>query len=129
MSKKVRLRERFDKQHGKRALAPLKYASQHFYHIHCSLPSQLSWKTSLLLTWQILGLFVNTLVADEMYLLLNGENITISIQMQLPQKKITFSHFLAAILKSRINFKYFQAKYIPHRFCISEITTSKNVVR
>ena len=93
MSKKVRLRERFDKQHGKRALAPLKYASQHFYHIHCSLPSQLSWKTSLLLTWQILGLFVNTLVADEMYLLLNGENITISIQMQLPQKKITFLTF------------------------------------
>ena len=38
-----------------------------FYQIHWSLPSQWSWKNSLLLTWQILGLLVNPLAADEKY--------------------------------------------------------------
>ena len=100
-----------------------------FFHIHWPLPSQLSWKTSLLLTCQILGLLVSTLAADEMYLLLNRDNMTISIQMQLSQKKITFSQFFAAFLKFRLNFKYSQTKYIPLRFCISGITDSENVVR
>ena len=45
MSKKPRLREPFDKQHGKRAPTLLKSASQHLYHIKWSLPYQLSWKT------------------------------------------------------------------------------------
>ena len=129
MSKKARLRERFDKQHGKRALALLKYVSQHLYHNHWLVPSQLSWKTSLLLTCQILGLLVNTLVTDEMYLVLNRDNITISIHMQLSRKPNTFSQFFAAFLKFRLNFEYFETKYIAHRFCISGITDSENVVR
>ena len=37
MSKKPRLREPFDKQHGKRAHALLKYASQHLDQIDWSL--------------------------------------------------------------------------------------------
>ena len=65
MSKKSRFRGPFEKQHGKRAQTLLKYASHHFYHIHWSLPSQLSWKNSLLLTCQILGLLVNILAGDE----------------------------------------------------------------
>ena len=49
--------------------------------------------------------------------------------MQLPQKLKTFSDFLASFLKSRLIFKYFEEKDDPHRFCISEITASENVVR
>ena len=49
--------------------------------------------------------------------------------MQLSQKQKTFSQFLGAFLKSTINFKYFEAEDYPHRFCISDITASKNVVR
>ena len=129
MFKKVRLRERFDKQHGKRALALLKYASQHLYHNHWLVPSRLSWKRSLLLTCQILELLVNTLAADEMYHVLNRDNITISIHKQLSLKPNTFSQFFAAFLKFRLNFEYFETKYIPHWFCISGITESENVVR
>ena len=70
MPKKSRLREFFDKQHGKRAKALLKSASQHLYHMHWSLPTQLCWKKSLLLTCRILGLLVNTLAADEKHLFL-----------------------------------------------------------
>ena len=129
MSKKSRFRGCFDKQYGKRAQALLKSASQHLYHIHRSLPRKLSWKKSLLLTCQILGLLVNTLAADEKNPVLNRDNLTIPIQMQLSQKKKTFSKFFARFLKSKINFKYFQKKDDPHRFCICEITDSENVVR
>ena len=53
----------------------------------------------------------------------------IVIQMQLCQKQKTFSEFFVAFLKSGINFQYFENKYDPHRFSISEITESENVVR
>ena len=49
--------------------------------------------------------------------------------MQLSQKRKTFSDFLAAFLKSRFNFKYFEEKYDPHRFCTPDIMGSENVVR
>ena len=49
--------------------------------------------------------------------------------MQLLQTQKTFSRFLSAFLKSTLNFEYFEKKDDPHRFCISEITDSENVVR
>ena len=70
MSKKSRFRGPFNKEHGKRAQAVLKPPSLHLYYIHRSLPRILSWKTFLLLTCKILGLHVNTLAADEKYLVL-----------------------------------------------------------
>ena len=129
MSKKSRFRGCFDKQYGKRAQALLKSASQHLYHIHWSLPNQFRWKTSLLLTCQILGLLVNTLAADEKYPVLNRDNLTIPIRMQLFNRQRTFSEFFLAFLKSSGNFKYFLKKDNPHRFCVFEITDSENVVR
>ena len=83
MSIKSYFRESMDKQHGKRVQALLKSASHHLYHIHRSLSSQLSWKMSLLQIYQILWLFLNGLAADEKFPVLNGDNITIPIQMQL----------------------------------------------
>ena len=129
MSKKSRFRGCFDKQYGKRAQALLKSASQHLYHIHRSLPRKLSWKKSLLLTCQILGLLVNTLAADEKYPVLNRDNLKIPIQIQSSQKQNTFSDFFAAFLKFSLNFKYFETKGDPHRFCIFEITDSESRVR
>ena len=129
MSKRYSFRQSFVKQHGKRAKALLKSASEHHYHIYWSLPSEFSSKTSLYLTCQIAGLVVKTLAADEKYRLLNRDNLTIPIQIQLSQKQKTFSQFCAAFLKFRLNFKYFEKKYYPHRFCISENSDSKNVIR
>ena len=94
---------------------------------HCQ--NQLSWKKSLLLTCKILGLLVNTLATDEKYPVLNRENLTIPIQMQLSQKQKTFSEFFAAFLKFRVNFEYFEKKDDPHRFFIFEVTDSENVVK
>ena len=129
MSKRCRFWEPLHKQHVKRSQALLKSPSQNFYHIHWSMPSQLSRKKSILLTCQILGLLVNKLHADVRYPVLNRENLTISIQMQLRQKQKTFSPFCAAFLKSRLKFKYFGKKDDPYSFYISRITDSENVVR
>ena len=129
MSRKFCFRGPFNKQHGKRAQAMLKSASEHLYHIHRSLRRELSWQKSLLLTSKILGLLVNTLATEEKYPVLNRDNLTIPIQMQLSQKQKTFSQFFAAFLKSTLNFKHFESKDDPHRFCIFEVTDSENVVR
>ena len=102
LSELPRLREPFDKHDDKLSEALLKSPSQSLYHIHRSLPSQFSWKMSLLFTCQILGLLVNTSAADEKYPVLNRDNLTLLIQMQLSQKQKTFSHFFAVSLKSRI---------------------------
>ena len=77
---------------------------------------------------QNLGLSVNTLAVDEKYLYLYGENLTIQIQMQLSEKKITFSQFFAAFLKLRLSFEHFEKKDEPRSFSISDITDYENVV-
>ena len=84
---------------------------------------------SLLLTCQILGLLVNTLAADEKYPLLNRDNLTLRIHMELSQKQKIFSQCFTAFSKSRLNFKYFETKDNPHRFCISQVKDFENVVR
>ena len=52
----------------------------------------------------------------------------IPIQMQLSQKHNT-SEFFTEFLKSRLNFKHFEKKDDPYRFCIFEVTNSENEVR
>ena len=86
-------------------------------------------KKSLLFTCQILGLLLNTLAADEKYPVLNRDNLTIPIQMQLSQKNKIFSQLFAAFSKSTLNFKYFERKYDPQSICVSEIKDSKNLVK
>ena len=46
---------------------------------------------SLLVICKILGLFVNTLTADDKYSLLNRDSLTQSIETLLSQKQKTFS--------------------------------------
>ena len=55
-------------------------------------------------------MLVNTLATDEMYPLVNRDNLTIPIQIPLSQKQKNFSEFFAAFLKSRLNFEYFEKK-------------------
>ena len=129
MSKKSHVRRCFNKQYGKRAQTLLKPTSHHLYHIDWSLPSKMSWKKSLLLRWKTLGLLVNPLAVDEKYPVVNRDNLTIPIQMELSRKQKTFSQFFAAFLKSYWNFERIAKKKNDlHSFCIFEVTDSKNVV-
>ena len=125
MSKKFRFRGRFNKQHGKRAESLLKSPSQHIYPIQRSLRTQLSWKKSLLLTCQMLGLIVKALAANEKYPLLKRDNLTIPIQMQLSQKEETSTLFCAALLKSRWNLEHFDKRDALIDFVIFKLRTLK----
>ena len=125
MYRKSRFRGCFDKQCGNRAETLLKSVWQHLYHIHWLLARKLSSKNSLLLTCQILGLLLNTLAADEKYPVLNRDNLTIPIQMQLSEKEKTFSEFFSAFLKSTLNFKYFEKKVFLIDFLFSKLRTVK----
>ena len=69
------------------------------------------------------------MAAHEKYPVLNKDNLRIPIQMQLSEKQKNFSQFLAAFLKSILNFEHFESKHDPHSFCVSENTDSENVVR
>ena len=108
MSKKSHIRGCFDKQYRKLAQTLLKSASQHLYHIHGSLATKFCSKKSLLMTCQILGPLVNTLAADEKYIVLNRDNLTIPIQIQLSEKQKNFSQLFAACSKSLFNFEHFE---------------------
>ena len=63
---------------------------------------------------KILSLFVNTLTVNEKHHLLNRDNLTQEIQMQLSEKQKTFSEFFFAFLKSILNFKHLPKKDDPH---------------
>ena len=125
MSIKSRFKGSFKKQHGKCVQTLLKFAWQNLYHIYWSLWRQLTCKKSLLVTWKISRLFPKTLSADGKYSLLNRDNLTQSIQMQLSGKQKTFCQFFCAFLKSRLNFEHFQTKDDSHSWGISKFRESE----
>ena len=71
-------------------------------------------KTSLLVIYKILRLFLNTLIPDDKHYLLNRDNLTQPIKMQLSQKIKTFYQLFLAFLKSILNFKHLPKKDHPH---------------
>ena len=125
MPKKSSFKGSVAKQHGKCAQTLLKFAWQHLYHIYWSLWRQLTFKKFLLVIYKISRLFPNTLSADGKYSLLNRDNLTQPIQMQLSRKQKTFSEFFCAFLKSTLNFEHSQKKDDSHSWGISEITDSE----
>ena len=79
----------------------------------------------MLVLFQILGLFVNTLTDDGKYSLLYRDNLTQQIQILLSQKAKTFSQLFSEILKPTLNFEHFQKKDDPHSRCSSQMTVSE----
>ena len=69
---------------------------------------------SLLVIHKILRLVVNTLTAEDKHYLLNRDNLTQPIQMQLYHKQTKMLIFFLAFLKSIFNFKHFPKKDDPH---------------
>ena len=62
---------------------------------------------------KILRLFFKALTVDEKHYLLNRDNLTEPIQIQLSQKQKTFCEFFFAFLKSILNFKHLPKKDDP----------------
>ena len=63
---------------------------------------------------KILRPFVNTLTVDDKHYMLNRDNLTQPIQIQLSQKQKNFSEFFFAFFKSILNFKHLLKKDDAH---------------
>ena len=63
---------------------------------------------------KIPGLFVNILTLDDKHYLLNRDNLTQPIQMQLSKKQKKISEISFAFLNSLVPFKHFPKKDDPH---------------
>ena len=63
---------------------------------------------------KIIRLFVNRLIVNDKHYLLNRDNLTQPIQMQLSEKQKKFSGFFFAFLKSILNFKHSRKKDEAH---------------
>ena len=72
------------------------------------------WKNSLLVINKIRRLFINTLAVNNEHYLLERDNLSQPIQMQLCQKQTNFSEFFFAFLKSILNYKHLTKKDDPH---------------
>ena len=83
-----------------------------FYHVFSSFWGKLIWKLFPLVLGKILGVFVKTLTADGKYPVQYCENLQLPIQMQLSEKRKTFSpfFFFFQFLEYSSNFKHFELK-------------------
>ena len=55
-------------------------------------------------------MFVNILITDDKYSLVNTDNLRQPIHMQLSQRWKTFSQFITAFVKPKLNFQHFKKK-------------------
>ena len=78
-----RLKTSFHSHHVKRLQTLVKSSWEYFYHTFSSLWGEMIWKTSLWFKFEIIGLFVNTRTADYKYPVLDCENLSFPIQIQL----------------------------------------------
>ena len=72
-----------------------------------------------------MGLIVNTLAADEKYPVLNSDNLTIPIQMELSQKQKVFLNFWLHFWNLDEIFNSLSKKMIFIDFVISKLRTPK----
>ena len=82
LSKKQCLRTSLESQHVKASETIVKSAWEHFYQTFSSHPGEMILKMFRLAKFDILGLFLNTLTADDKYLVWHYERLHFPIQMQ-----------------------------------------------
>ena len=80
-----------------------------------------SLKKSFFMICKILGPFFNTLTSNVKSSLLNIDNLTQPIHIQLSKKQKTLFQFFSTFLKSTSSFKHSEIQDDSHRLCIAEI--------
>ena len=80
LSKKLRLRTSFESQHVKGLQTLVKSAWERFYRIFSSLWEKIIWKIFPLVKFELSGVFVNTLTADDKYPVWDSENLLFLIE-------------------------------------------------
>ena len=79
-------------------------------------------KISPLVISQIIGVFHNTLTANDKYTVRDCVNLLSMIKMQFSLKHTIFSDFFVPFLESTSNFKHFEKKVDRHSYFMSKIT-------
>ena len=79
--------------------------------------------------YQILGVFHNTLTANEKYLVQDCEILTSPIKMKLSLKPKTFIDSFVCCLESTSNFKHFEKRTIVIATLFRKLYTTKNLDR
>ena len=105
LSKRSWFRTRFDSQHMKVAQILEKSPWERFYHVFYH--SQGCWFGKCL---KVLVVFVNRLTVDGRHPVQDSQNLRLTIQMQLSEKRRAVSQFLVAFLESTSNFNHFEKK-------------------
>ena len=85
-------------------------------------------ESSLLQTWIVWTLFVNTLTADYKYSLNSKENSMEESQRYLSQKQKIFSQFFSAFFEYELNFKQFEKKVTLIAYVFPKLPTTKDVL-
>ena len=73
-------------------------------------------------------MFVNTVTADDKYPVRDPENLQFPIQIQLSQKRKTFSQILVPFMEFSSNFKVVEINDDGHSQCISEIADCQKLL-
>ena len=85
----------------------------------------MKWRKSALLKFEILGLIVNRLTADDKYSRRNIQNLTQELQTATSHKQKTFSGIFIRYLKSTTNSEAFAKKVESASLSISEINDAE----
>ena len=81
----------------------------------------MKWRKSALFKFEILGLIIKRLTADDKYSRCNIQNLTQELQTAISQKQKTFSGIFITYLKSITNSKAFVKKVESASLSICEI--------
>ena len=81
---------------------------------------------SLLVLVEILGVFINTLAADGKYPVKHCGNLRLPIQIQLSDKRKTFTKFFVAFMETTLNFKQLKKKIMVITNVFPKLQTVKN---
>ena len=68
----------------------------------------MTWERAPLFKFEIIGVFVNTLTADDKFPVLDSVNLQFPIQMELSSKQKLFSEVFIPFVESSSNFEHFQ---------------------
>ena len=117
--------QRFGSQHVNGSQTLIRSAGNHFYTAIPLIWGRTSRKRLVLVRYEVLGQFVNTMTAVYYYFRYNLENLPQQVQKQISLKPKTFSAFFIALMKSTLNLEYFEKKDQSHSLSITEINNCK----
>ena len=112
MSKRPYFRTRFRKQDFSRFETLLKSARHYYYRMFRLILDRLSWKESVLVRCEVLGLLGNILTAKYKYSRRNMQIFPQILQTQLSQKRKSFSGFFIMFLKCTSSLRHFGVRIL-----------------